>query len=76
MKTTERDEALLGYITRKCKELRAKRDASQEVIYEDTHIHIGKIETAKKNISVSTLSKLCRYYQISLTDFLKDFEND
>lgn len=76
MNQTERDEILLRYIARKCKELRAKRGVSQEVVYEDTHIHIGKIETAKKNISVSTLSKICKYYDVSLTEFLKDYEEN
>lgn len=74
MKEQERNIALLNYIASKCKELRAKRGVSQEAVYEDTRINIGKVETAKKNITVSTLSKLCRYYNISLIDFLQDFE--
>lgn len=65
----ERDNAILEYIARKCKELRAERDVSQEIVYEDTGLHIGKIETAKKNVTISTLTKLCRYYGITIEEF-------
>ncbi|WP_300286449.1 helix-turn-helix transcriptional regulator [uncultured Alistipes sp.] len=73
MKEQDRDNAFLEYIARKCKQLRAEKGVSQEAVYEDTHLHIGKIETAKKNLTVSSLSKLCNYFNVSLIDFLKDF---
>ena len=47
---------------------------SQEVVYEDTGIHIGKIETAKYNITVSTLSRLCNYYGTTLKEFFDTLE--
>ena len=50
---------LLEAIAGRLKELRAKKGVSQEIVYEDTGVHIGKIETARYNITVSTLSKLC-----------------
>ena len=40
------------------KELRTEEDLSQEDVYNDTNIHIGRIETAKTNVTVSTLSAL------------------
>ena len=76
MKEQERNIALLKYIAHKCKELRAKKGISQEAAYEDTRINIGKVETAKKNITVSTLAKLCKYYDTNLIDFLKGFNED
>ena len=76
MKEQERNIALLKYIAHKCRELRAKKGVSQEAAYEDTRINIGKVETAKKNITVSTLAKLCRYYNTNLIDFLKEFEEE
>ena len=48
MKEQDRDNALLEYIARKCKQLRVEKGVSQEAVYEDTHLNIGKIETAKK----------------------------
>ena len=55
-------------------ELRAKKGVSQEIVYEDTGIHIGKIETARYNITVSTLSKLCNYYGTSLKEFFNELD--
>lgn len=64
-----RDTTLLETIAGKLKELRVAKGVSQETVYEDTGIHIGKIETARYNITVSTLSKLCNYYGITLKEF-------
>lgn len=69
MKQPWRDKPLLNSIAGRLRELRARKGVSQETVYEDTGIHIGKIETEKYNITVSTLAKLCRYYGITLHDF-------
>ena len=70
MKQPWRDITLLKAIAGRLRELRAEKGVSQETVYEDTGIHIGKIETEKYNITVSTLARLCRYYGISLGAFL------
>ncbi len=64
-----RDTTLLEAIAGRLKELRAGKGVSQETVYEDTGVHIGKIETARYNVTASTLSKLCNYYGITLTKF-------
>lgn len=71
MKQPWRDTALLNAIARELRELRMIKGVSQETVYEDTGIHIGKIETEKYNITVSTLSRLCSYYDISLKTFFE-----
>lgn len=75
MKKQERDEALLIYIAHKSKELRAKKGVSQETAFEDTGISIGKVETMRKNITVSTLSKLCRYFGVTVQEFFREYKN-
>lgn len=55
MKQPWRDITLLKAIAGRLRELRAEKGVSQETVYEDTGIHIGKIETEKYNITVSTL---------------------
>ena len=62
---------LLLKIARRIKQLREERNISQEVFYFDTEIHIARIETAKTNITVSTLKDICDYFSISLADFFK-----
>ena len=66
-----RDQELLQRIALKLKQLREKKGVSQEQMYNETDIHIARIETAKVNVSVSTLSKLCEYFEISLSEFFK-----
>ena len=69
-----RDKKLLQKIAIVIKELRSNMELSQEDVYNDTNIHIGRIETAKANLSVSTLSALCKYFRITLSDFHKKVE--
>jgi len=70
-----KDEILLKKIALRLKALREERGISQEQLYNETDIHIARIETAKVNISVSTLSKLCSYFKIPLTEFFSKIED-
>ena len=69
-----RDNKLLKRIAVVVKQLREEKGLSQEEVYNDTNIHIGRIETAKTNISVSSLSALCKYFKIKLSEFMKIVE--
>lgn len=67
----QKDEILLRKISFRIKELRLQKGWSQEQFYNETDIHIGRIETGRLNISVSTLAKVCKYLDIELEDFFK-----
>jgi transcriptional regulator with XRE-family HTH domain len=69
-----RDTRLLQKIAIVIKELRDKQSLTQEDVYNDTNIHIGRIETARANLTVSSLSALCKYFKISLSEFHKKVE--
>lgn len=70
-----RDIRLLQKIALVLKDLREESNLTQEEVYNDTNIHVGRIETSKANLSVSTLSALCKYFNIKLSDFHKRVEN-
>jgi transcriptional regulator with XRE-family HTH domain len=70
-----RNKKLLQKIAVVVKELRTNEDISQEDFYNDTNIHIGRIETSKVNVTVSTLSAICKYFKISLSEFHKKVES-
>ena len=70
-----RDKKLLQKIAIVIKELRNNMALSQEEVYNETNIHIGRIETAKANLSVSTLSALCKFFKITLSEFHKRVES-
>jgi transcriptional regulator with XRE-family HTH domain len=69
MKKQRCNTELLLKIAQRIKQLRDERSISQDMFYVDTDIHIARIETAKINITVSTLQDICNYFNISLLDF-------
>ena len=71
-----RDQGLLKKIALILKALREERNLTQEEVYNDTQIHIARIETGNVNLSISTLSFICTYYKTSLLEFFSssDFQ--
>ena len=65
---------LLLELTRRLKGLREGRKLTLQEVYDATGIHIGRIESNALNVTISTLATLCRYYQISLAEILRDIE--
>lgn len=68
MKSTEKDELLLKLANR-VKVLRIAKNLTQEDAYNDTGIHFGRIERGKRDVSFSSLKKICDYFEISLEEF-------
>jgi transcriptional regulator with XRE-family HTH domain len=66
-----KDNTLLLQIASRIKELRTAKGITQEVFYNDTNIHIARIERGNLNISISTLNAICRYLETNLCDFFK-----
>lgn len=70
-----KDDELILKIAKLLRELRDSKNLSQEVVFFDTGIHIGRIELGKQNITVSTLNALCNYYNITLYEFISKVSN-
>ena len=70
------DEELLDALILTIKELRKFRGITLETFYFDTGIHLARIEQGKTNITISTLSKICNYFEISLVDFFAKVDKD
>lgn len=64
-----KNEILLKKIALCVKEVRKKTSITLDDFYVDTGIHLARIEQGKTNITVSTLEKICNYFNISLADF-------
>ena len=63
------DKAIITNVVRCIKDLRQQKSITLEIFYFDTGIHLARIEQGKQNITISTLSKICNYFEISLSDF-------
>jgi predicted transcriptional regulator len=57
-----RDQVLIDSVVIALKQLRENARLTQENVYNDTGIHIARIETGKINISLSTLNALLSYF--------------
>jgi transcriptional regulator with XRE-family HTH domain len=66
-----KNQALLDKIVLLIKQLRGEKGLTQEDFYNDTGIHIARIESGKANVSVSTLYQIVTYFEISLEEFFK-----
>jgi len=69
-----RDEILLDKIAAKIKKLRKDNGTTLEQFFNDTNIHLSRIEHSKANISISTLKTVCTYFNISLHEFFRDVD--
>jgi len=67
-----RNQILLEKIGKRVKLLREKANLTQEAVFNDTGIHIGRIETATTNVTVSTLEAICKYFKIELDQFFRN----
>jgi len=64
-----KNELLVKDVVVLLKKIRVDRKLTLEDVYNDTGIHIARIESAKTNITLSTLQSLLNYYNIKMTDF-------
>lgn len=68
--------ALTGSIAQKLKQIRQVKGLSQEFVYLETEVHVGRVESGKVNISVVTLSILCDYYDVTLEEFFRGIKTE
>lgn len=61
-------------IAARLKELRKNAGILQPKAAQDMGLNIGSIEAANKDISISSLEKLCRYYGVTLEEFFEGLE--
>lgn len=70
-----RDDKMLLRIALVLKDLRDEYGLSQEAVYNDTGIHIARIEACQSNPSVSTIGELTRYFKIKMSEFFERVES-
>lgn len=66
-----KNEVLLKKMAARLKSVRERAGVTQEQFFNDTGIHLARIETGTSNITISTLDAICTYFNISLELFFK-----
>lgn len=69
-----RDDKLLVRIALVLKDLREDMGVSQEEVYNETNVHIGRIETCRSNPTVSTIAVLMKYFNLRMSEFFQQVE--
>lgn len=64
----EQREILL-HLANRVKQLRNEKGVTQEQMYNDTGIHVARIEQGKRDVSFTTLVKIAEYFERSLGEF-------
>lgn len=72
MKRQRRNDILVEQVVERLRSIRRAHGLTQENVRFDTDLNIGRIESGRHSISLTTLADLCDYYDISLEDFFKD----
>lgn len=68
----ESKEQLLKKLALRVKELRGTKGVTQEEALHDTGIQFSRIEQAKRDVQLSTVQKLCNYFEISMNEFFNE----
>lgn len=69
-----RNQKLINSIGTKIKALRESHNLTQEEFYNDTGIHVGRIENGSADVRISTLEAICKYFKITLSDFFNEHQ--
>jgi transcriptional regulator with XRE-family HTH domain len=71
-KIHNKDLELLQKTAKRIKNLREEKKITQETFYNDTNIHIARLESGKVNMSLCTIHSICKYLNITLSTFFED----
>lgn len=65
------DARLIEKVILRIKKLREDKGVPLQQFYDETGIHLARIESEKRDIPISTLNRVCKYFEITLSEFLK-----
>lgn len=75
MTNQRRNEILHARVVERLKEVRKQKGYTQnDVRFDMNEINIGRIESGKHSITLTTLADLCDHYGITLEEFFRGIE--
>ena len=73
MKTKDK-KVLLTQLAKRVKELRNIKGVTQADALTDTKILFSRIEQGDRDVSLTTLNKICNYFDITLVELFENFK--
>jgi len=68
------DIKLVEQVAKKLRRIREEKGLSQDLVDMDIDTNTSRIERGKANVTISTLSRLCKYYGMSLEEFFRGID--
>jgi transcriptional regulator with XRE-family HTH domain len=70
----KQDSLFLRELARRLKATREERQLTLQEVYNATGVHVGRVESGKRNVALLTVATLCRHYQVDLGIIVTDLE--
>lgn len=61
-------------LARRLKAVREARRQTLQEVYDETGIHVARLETGRRSVALRTVAVLCRYYQVELSQVVAGLE--
>lgn len=68
------DPLLAEFVAQRLRQLRNDNNWTQEFVQVKTNLNIPRVEAGELQVSLVSLNILCEFYNISISEFFKDFE--
>lgn len=68
------DTVFIKNVISRIKKMREQQGITLQEFYNDTGIHLARIESEKRDLPISTLQKICKYFDVPLSEFFKGIE--
>ena len=65
-------DSIVRTLVQRLQQVRLSRHLSQQEVYNDTGVHIGRLEAKPVKVTMRTLIILCRYYDVPLAALFAD----
>jgi transcriptional regulator with XRE-family HTH domain len=69
-----REKTFVRAVVSRIRKLREQKGVTLQEFYNDTGIHLARIESEERDLPVSTLKRICDYFDISVGEFFKAIE--
>ncbi len=70
------DDMFFKVLAKVLKEERTYLAKTQQEVYQDIGMYIGRVEMGIRSINVTTLLKVCNYYKINVSEIFQRVENE
>jgi transcriptional regulator with XRE-family HTH domain len=67
--------SFLQELARRLKAVREERSQTLQEVYDDTGIHVARLETGRRSVALLTVAMLCRYYKVELGKVVDGLEH-